>query len=647
MARPRSRPRRTTARSRAARSARCAAPSFTALELAALFLVAVPLPIVAYSFWDQYATAAGIGVGVSALSLLGISAALFFGSIVAALVSVYVIPRLCMLFLKPGVTYPAFGFHYLMQSIILRTSNSEFFCVLFGDSTFITTWMSKVGWNLNKVEQTGSNMGTNQRHDNPFLCNIGSGTMVSDGLSMINTHMSATSFQLAEAKIGENNYLGNDIFYPPNGKTGTNVLLGTKTMIPIDGEVRENVGLLGSPAFEIPRMVDRDRDMNASFDEETRRARLRQKNRYNLVTALIFLAARWMSFFAALVLWTAALAYYDRFGVLALFAATVAITGASIVMFVLLERASLAFKRLEPKIASIYDPYFWFHERHWKLSESPITRLFSGTPFRTMMFRAMGMKIGAKVFDCGRSITERTLTEVGDYANLNEGCVLQAHSLEEGVFKSDHIRIGNGCSIGPGAFVHYGVTMGDHVVLDADSFLMKGEVLDSHTGWRGNPAKLVRRSAGETADACEYQHRGGVGGPRFAWADLVSRAANGPSLQQALDAVAVPGLLIGHRVISPGDEGALRDAEAASISSSIANVRRASGAARMVARSLLAQLGHPEAQVPKGAGGAPVWPVGVVGSLAHDDEIAVAAVGLRRDFASVGIDVERAGALAC
>ena len=85
-------------------------------------------------FWDQYATAAGIGVGVSALSLLGISAALFFGSIVAALVSVYAIPRLCMLFLKPGVTYPAFGFHYLMQSIILRVSNSQFFCVLFGDS---------------------------------------------------------------------------------------------------------------------------------------------------------------------------------------------------------------------------------------------------------------------------------------------------------------------------------------------------------------------------------------------------------------------------------------------------------------------------------------------------------------------------------
>jgi non-ribosomal peptide synthetase-like protein len=470
---------------------------YSSFELAALVLIAVPLPILAYHVWDQYsaASSASLSFGASTLSLIGMSAAWFFGAMILALAAIYVIPRLCMMFLKPGVTYRTFGFHYLMQSVIRRVSNSEFFCVLFGDSSLIVSYMRYVGWNLNKVEQTGSNMGTNQRHDNPFLCNIGSGTMVSDGLSMMNTHMSATSFQLAESRIGDNNYLGNDIFYPPDGRTGANVLLGTKTMIPIDGPVRENIGLLGSPAFEIPRMVDRDRDMNASFDENTRRIRLRQKNAYNFVTALLFLASRWMSVFAALVLWTAALANYDRFGVFALFAATAVMTVAYVVFFVVIERASLVFKRLKPKIASIYDPYFWFHERHWKLSESPITGLFSGTPFRALMLRAMGMKVGAKVFDCSRSITERTLTEVGDYANFNEGCVLQAHSLEEGVFKSDYIRLGNGCSVGPGAFVHYGVSMGDHAVLDADSFLMKGEVLDAYTGWRGNPAKLVRRYA--------------------------------------------------------------------------------------------------------------------------------------------------------
>lgn len=468
---------------------------FATAQLGALFLAAGFLPFVE-SFWEHVDLAgAGFSIGSSMPGLLAASAILFFGSLLAGLASVYAVPRLCMIFLRPGVTYPTFGIHHLLQTVVHRVSNSRFLCVLFGDSSFITTYMRYVGWNLNTVQQTGSNMGTNQRHDNPFLCNIGSGTMVSDGLSMINVEMSATAFRLMEATIGENNYLGNDIHYPPNGKTGANVLLGTKTMIPIDGPVRENVGLLGSPAFEIPRMVDRDRDTNASIDEQTRRLRLRQKNVYNAATAGLFLLARWMAFFAALAFWGAATAGYERFGVLALFGGTVGVAALWLALFIALERASLRFKRLTPKLASIYDPYFWFHERHWKLSDSPITAWFPGTPFRNITMRCMGMRVGKMVFDCSQSITERTLTEVGDYSNLNEGAILQAHSLEEGVFKSDHIRIGNGCSIGPGAFVHYGVCMGDYVVLDADSFLMKGEAPASHSGWRGNPARMTRSYA--------------------------------------------------------------------------------------------------------------------------------------------------------
>jgi acetyltransferase-like isoleucine patch superfamily enzyme len=71
---------------------------------------------------------------------------------------------------------------------------------------------------------------------------------------------------------------------------------------------------------------------------------------------------------------------------------------------------------------------------------------------------------------------------------------MQGHSLEEGLFKSDRIRIGNGCTIGTGAMLHYGVSMGDDVVLDPDSFLMKGECPDPGGHWRGNPARAVREA---------------------------------------------------------------------------------------------------------------------------------------------------------
>jgi 4'-phosphopantetheinyl transferase EntD len=104
----------------------------------------------------------------------------------------------------------------------------------------------------------------------------------------------------------------------------------------------------------------------------------------------------------------------------------------------------------------------------------------------------------------------------------------------------------------------------------------------------------------------------------------------------------VPGLLIGHRLISPGDENALLDEEAASIVSPVIAVRRASGAARIVARELLAQLGYGRVPLPKGAAGEPLWPSGITGSLAHDDKVAVAAVGLLRNIRAVGIDVEPA-----
>jgi hypothetical protein len=55
--------------------------------------------------------------------------------------------------------------------------------------------------------------------------------------------------------------------------------------------------LLGSPCFEIPRAVDRDKQMSQAIDEATRRQRLRAKNRYNLITAVLFLLKNWFMVF--------------------------------------------------------------------------------------------------------------------------------------------------------------------------------------------------------------------------------------------------------------------------------------------------------------------------------------------------------------
>ena len=485
---------------------------YTAAQLIGLLGIAAPgsvvMAIYAYMAIESGTTIGGYDLAhlPTAVMLAG-SAALMLAAIPLGLIGIYAVPRVCNLFLQPGRVYRIFGLHYWLQNTIELVSNSRFYTLLFGDTSAIVHYMRLVGWELNKVEQTGSNFGTNQRHDNPFLCEIGSGTMVSDGISIHNMHMSSTSFRLMPTCIGERNYLGNDIRYPCDGRTGANVLLGTKVLVPIEGPVRENVGLLGSPAFEIPRTVERDTSVNTALSPAVRHERLRGKNRHNLVTALLFLFTRWVFLVVSAYIADFGLTYYASFGTLSLLAAAGLVSVFSIVYFPGIERASLAFRRLSPKMASIYDPHFWAHERHWKLSDSPVMEAFAGTPLRNLVLWLAGVKIGRKVYDAGCSITERTLTEIGDYANLNEGSVLQAHSLEEGVFKSDHIRVGAGSTLGPAAFVHYGCVLGERVVIEADSFLMKGEILDSDTTWVGNPAKLVRQNRRADASLSGMEQR--------------------------------------------------------------------------------------------------------------------------------------------
>ncbi|WP_245472886.1 4'-phosphopantetheinyl transferase superfamily protein [Mesorhizobium sp. M7A.F.Ca.MR.148.00.0.0] len=114
------------------------------------------------------------------------------------------------------------------------------------------------------------------------------------------------------------------------------------------------------------------------------------------------------------------------------------------------------------------------------------------------------------------------------------------------------------------------------------------------------------------------------------------------ALAEAIAAIAPSGVRIGCRVIRDGDEAHLLPGEAHSIPARRPVMRRASGAARWIAHGLLAELGAGDLAILRTPTGAPVWPDGITGSLAHDDDMAVAAVAPIGDIASLGIDVEPA-----
>jgi non-ribosomal peptide synthetase-like protein len=420
------------------------------------------------------------------------SSVLFFGAVLAGLVFVTMIPRMLGRLIKRDTVYPLYGFHYWVHRLIARTTNRKFFTQLFGDSSFIVYYLQALGYDLGRVEQTGSNFGTDVKHESPTLSAVGRGTMVADGLSFANADFSSTSFRVSQVSVGAHSFVGNNIVYPAQGKTGDNCLLATKVLVPIDGPVRDGVGLLGSPSFEIPRSVARDVDLGLGNADERRR-RLAAKARHNLVTMALYLLVRWgYVTLLALVAAAAADLHHASGALVVAVAVNAAVLLVGVPYLVLVERGVTGLEALRPMGCSIYDRAFWRHERYWKVPVRTYLLMFNGTPMKNVLARLLGVRIGRRVFDDGCIYVEKRFVTVGDECTLNAGSIVQGHSQEDGAFKSDLITIGAGCTLGVGAFVHYGVTLGDGAVLAADSFLMKGEEVPPQARWGGNPATEMR-----------------------------------------------------------------------------------------------------------------------------------------------------------
>lgn len=428
------------------------------------------------SSWVFYADAA-------VLSLVAMG-----GGLLLALLLVTTVPRILNRALPPGRTWPLYGARYALHRTVERVTNLKPLTLLFGDSVFIVHYLSAIGYRLRPVEQTGTNFGQLVRHENPFLCSVGTGTVVADGLSLVNADYSEHSFRLLPARVGARSFLGNNIVYPANSRAGDDVLLGTKVMVPVDGPLREGVGLLGSPSFEIPRTVRRDAAL-LLHDPTLLSQQVRAKTAHNVVTMAHYLGVRWLFAFGLFVIMGLVADLYTMLGVGALLLFSPLGLCFTLAFWTVVQRCYNPMTVIAPNGLSIYDPDFWRHERFWKVPSPTYLRALSGTPVRGLLWRAAGVRVGKRLFDDGAALVEKTPVTIGDDTTLNAGVVIQCHSQEDGAFKSDRIVVGHGVTLGVGSFLHYGTTVGDDTEITADAFLMKGEEVPPGARWEGNPAR--------------------------------------------------------------------------------------------------------------------------------------------------------------
>ena len=93
--------------------------------------------------------------------------------------------------------------------------------------------------------------------------------------------------------------------------------------------------------------------------------------------------------------------------------------------------------------------------------------------------------------------------QIGDYAALNRGAVIQNHLFEDRVMKSSYLKIGDECSVGNMAVVLYDSEMAARSALGPLSLLMKGESLAHDTQWHGIPCMPCMPHPAQTAPALE------------------------------------------------------------------------------------------------------------------------------------------------
>lgn len=111
-------------------------------------------------------------------------------------------------------------------------------------------------------------------------------------------------------------------------------------------------------------------------------------------------------------------------------------------------------------------------------------------------------------------------------------------------------------------------------------------------------------------------------------------------LDTPLSDLALPGIAIATRPVTRECVPLLLPEERASLLGAGPAALARSAAARSAARDAFAKLGFPQLPVRRAANRAPAWPAGLIGSLAHTDELAIAVVA-RADVAlGLGIDIE-------
>ena len=119
--------------------------------------------------------------------------------------------------------------------------------------------------------------------------------------------------------------------------------------------------------------------------------------------------------------------------------------------------------------------------------------IFRGSPIWTAYLRLNGARIGRRVYVNSLFVSDHNLLEFGDDVVIGSEVHVSGHTVEAGVVKTAAVRLGREVSIGLGAVIDIGVTIGDGCQVGALSLVPKHTVLDPEGVYAGIPVRRLER----------------------------------------------------------------------------------------------------------------------------------------------------------
>ncbi|MCX6129345.1 MAG: amino acid adenylation domain-containing protein, partial [Proteobacteria bacterium] len=279
---------------------------------------------------------------------------------------------------------------------------------------------------------------------------------VADGVSLGAPRVADGAVELLATTIGKRTFLGNSALVPAGAEIADKVLIGCLSVPPKDAQSqsRSSSSWFGSPALFLPhRQICVQFDEGSTFRPPRRLYLLRLAIEFVRILLPLSSVISISSFVVSILvnLGLIGFSYLELLLILPFIALGAGLLAG--VLTIIVKRQVIGV--YSPTIRPLWSTFVWGSELVTCLYENlAVVLLLShlrGTPFINIYLRALGCKIGKRVYTDTTDITEFDVVTVGDDAALNEDCGLQTHLFEDRVMKISNVNVGARCSIGAGA----------------------------------------------------------------------------------------------------------------------------------------------------------------------------------------------------